>query len=213
MKSEAEKILAKRCPIMRKLIKTHGPCTLSPDFENSPFQSLVRSISHQQLNGRAAEVIFGRFRDLFPGVDFPTPEAIATVSDEELRGVGFSRAKIAAIRDLAVKTLEGIVPTTEEIEKMENEEIIERLIQVRGIGRWTVEMLLIFKLGRPDVFPADDFGVRNGFRIVQGEEDLPRPRDLRAFAERWRPHGTTAAWYLWRVADAAKGGKVGTYEL
>ncbi len=189
---------------MRRLIRQHGPCTLSPDYDHSPFQSLVRSISHQQLNGKVAEIIYARFRGLFPGESFPAPEAVLAIDEETLREVGFSRTKIAAIRDLAEKTIDGIVPSDLEIQEMSDDEIIDRLVQVRGVGRWTAEMLLIFQIGRPDVFPVDDYGIRNGFRIVMNEEELPKPHDLRTFAERWRPWRTTAAWYLWRAADADK---------
>ncbi len=189
---------------MRHLIRTHGPCTLAPEPGRSPFESLVSAVAHQQLNGNAAETILGRFRALFPRRRFPSAKQLADVSDEALRACGFSRAKSAAIRDIAAKTLDGTIPTNRAIRAMSDEEIIERLVQVRGVGRWTVEMLLIFKLGRPDVFPIDDFGVRNGFRIAHGLGEMPKPKELLAHAERWRPHGTTAAWYLWRAADAAK---------
>jgi DNA-3-methyladenine glycosylase II len=141
---------------------------------------------------------------LFPGCRFPHPEDLASVSDDDLRGVGFSRAKILAVRDIAAKTLDGVVPASRQIVKLSDNEIIERLTEVRGVGRWTVEMLLIFQLGRPDVLPADDFGVRNGFRHAYKKRDLPTPKEVLAHGERWRPHGTTAAWYLWRVADAAR---------
>lgn len=204
MTPEAHAHLSKRCPVMRRLIKAHGPCRLVPEARRSPFESLVSAVAHQQLNGTAAETILGRFRALFPGRKFPSPEQIATVSDEALRGAGFSRAKIAAIRDIAARTLDGTVPTSRAILKMSDTEIIERLVQVRGVGRWTVEMLLIFKLGRPDVLPVDDFGVRSGYRVAFGLAEMPRPKELLALGERWRPHGTTAAWFLWRAADAAK---------
>jgi len=189
---------------MRRLIRTHGPCSLVPEGKRSPFQSLVSAVAHQQLNGTAAETILGRFRALFPGRRFPSPEHLAAVDDDALRGVGFSRAKVAAIRDIAAKAIDGTIPSSRAISKMPDAEVIERLVQVRGVGRWTVEMLLIFQLGRPDVFPADDFGVRNGFRIAHGHAEMPKPKDLLAHAERWRPYGTTAAWYLWRAADSAK---------
>ncbi len=204
MTPEAHAHLSKRCKVMRRLIKTHGPCALVPEMSRSPFESLVRAVAHQQLNGTAAETILGRFRALFPGKRFPSAAQLATVEDEAMRAAGFSWAKIAALRDIAAKTLDGTIPTSRTIRTMPDAEIIERLVQVRGVGRWTVEMLLIFKLGRPDVFPADDFGVRNGFRIAHGLDAMPKPKDLLAHAELWRPFSTTAAWYLWRAADAAK---------
>jgi DNA-3-methyladenine glycosylase II len=201
---EALAHLSRRCKVMRRLIRVHGPCTLVPEMSRPPFDSLVSAVAHQQLNGTAAETILRRFRALFPGKRFPAAARLADVSDEALRGCGFSWAKIAAIRDIAAKTLDGTIPTSRVIRKMPDEEIIARLIAVRGVGRWTVEMLLIFKLGRPDVLPADDFGVRNGFRIAHGLDEMPKPRELLAHGERWRPFATTAAWYLWRAADVAK---------
>jgi len=195
--------LSRRCKVMRRLIRQHGPCTLAPDRRRSPFESLVRAVANQQLNGTAAESILRRFRALFPRTRFPKADQLAGVSDEALRACGFSRAKIAALRDIAEKTLSGVIPASREIHKMSNDEIIARLTQVRGVGRWTVEMMLIFKLGRPDVFPVDDFGVRNGFRAALGLDELPRPKELLAYGERWRPYTTTAAWYLWRAAEAA----------
>ena len=204
MTPEAHAHLSKRCPVMRRLIRTHGPCALVPEMKRSPFESLATAVAHQQLNGTAAETILGRFRALFPRKRFPTAGQLADVTDDALRACGFSWAKIAALRDIAAKTLDGTVPTSRAIRAMPDEEIIERLVQVRGVGRWTVEMLLIFKLGRLDVLPADDFGVRNGYRIAFGLAEMPKPKELLALGEHWRPHATTAAWYLWRAADAAK---------
>ena len=204
MTSAALKHLSDADPVMRRLIREFGPCGLVPETRRSPFQSLVQAVAHQQLNGTAADAILARFKKLFPGRRFPRPEDLSPVSDDELRGAGFSWAKILAIRDLAAKTLSGIVPTSRQIVKLSDDEIVERLTEVRGVGRWTVEMLLIFQLGRPDVLPADDFGVRNGFRHAYKKRDLPTPKEVLAHGRRWRPHGTTAAWYLWLVADAAK---------
>lgn len=189
---------------MRRLIRVHGPCGLVPESRRSPFESLVNAVAHQQLHGKAAETILGRFRALFAPARFPTAARLAEVSDEELRACGFSRAKTAALRDIAEKTLTGVVPTSRAIMRMSDAEIIERLTAVRGVGRWTVEMLLIFQLGRPNVLPADDYGVRNGFRIVFKLAELPRPKELLSYGERWRPYATTAAWYLWRAADTAQ---------
>lgn len=204
MTPEAETHLSQRCKIMRQLIRTHGSCTLTPDLNRPPFESLLNAVAHQQLNGKAAETILERFRSLFSSKRFPTAARIADVEDEDLRGCGFSRAKVSSIRDIAAKTLDGTIPSSRVIRSLSDEEIIERLIKVRGVGRWTVEMLLIFKLGRPNVLPADDFGVRSGFRIAFGFNEMPKPRDLLAYGERWRPYATTATWYLWRAADASK---------
>jgi DNA-3-methyladenine glycosylase II len=188
--------------VMRRLIQTHGPCGLKPSVRRSPFESLARAIAHQQLNGTAANTILRRFIQLFPGRRFPRPEDLERASDEQLRGAGFSRAKVAALRDLAARALDGTVPRTSIISKLDDAEIVARLTQVRGVGQWTVEMLLIFQLGRQDVLPVNDFGVRNGFRQAYRLDELPTPGELLSYGERWRPHRTTAAWYLWRAADA-----------
>ena len=204
MNAAALEHLSAADPVMARLIREIGPCQLEPETWRSPFQSLVQAVAHQQLNGTAAETILTRFKKLFPGRKFPRPEDLASVTDEQIRACGFSFAKIRAIRDIAEKTLSGIVPTARQIVKMSDDEIIERLTEVRGVGRWTVEMLLIFQLGRTDVLPVDDFGVRNGFRIAYKKRAMPKPKALLAHGRRWRPHGTTAAWYLWRAADAAR---------
>jgi len=191
-------------PVMRRLIREIGPCKLEHEPWRSPFQSLVLAVAHQQLHATAAGNILGRFKKLFPKRRFPKPEDVAKVTDEQLRACGFSFAKIAAIRDIAAKTLDGTIPSSRQIEKLGDEEIIEHLTEARGVGRWTVEKLLIFQLGRKDVLPVDDFGVRSGFRIAYKKREMPKPKALLKFGERWRPHGTTAAWYLWRAADGAK---------
>ena len=204
MNAAALKHLSATDPVMKKLIAEHGACKLEHEPWRSPFQSLVLAVAHQQLHATAAGNILGRFKKLFPKRRFPKPADLADVTDEQLRACGFSFAKIAAIRDIAAKTLDGTIPSSRQIEKLSDEEIIKRLTEARGVGRWTVEMLLIFQLGRKDVLPVDDFGVRNGFRIAYKKREMPKPKALLKFGERWRPHGTTAAWYLWRAADAAK---------
>ena len=204
MTPAAHKHLSKRDPVLRKLIREHGKCALVPEKRRSPFQSLVQAVAHQQLNGTAANTILTRFKNLFPGRKFPKPEDLANVTDAQIRACGFSFAKIKAIRDIAEKTLSGVVPTSRQIVKLSDDEIIARLTEVRGVGRWTVEMLLIFQLGRENVLPADDFGVRTGFRIAYKKREMPKPKDLLKFGARWRPHATTAAWFLWRAADAAR---------
>jgi DNA-3-methyladenine glycosylase II len=190
-------------PVMKRLLKEVGKCALEPEGKRSPFESLVRAVAHQQLHGNAARCILERFVALFPHGRFPTAAELAAVSDEALRGVGFSGSKVAAVRDIAEKTVSGVVPSPRKIVRLDDEEIIERLTSVRGVGRWTVEMLLIFQLGRPDVLPADDFGVRAGFRVAYGLPEMPRPKEVLAAGEIWRPFRTTAAWYLWRTADRA----------
>ncbi|MGA9779156.1 MAG: DNA-3-methyladenine glycosylase family protein [Limisphaerales bacterium] len=200
----AHKHLAASDPVMRRLIHEFGPCELEPETRRSPFQSLVLAVAHQQLHSAAANTILSRFKKLFPHRKFPRPEDLTDVTDGQIRACGFSLAKIKAIRDIAEKTLAGVVPTSRQIIKLSDDEIIMRLTEVRGVGRWTVEMLLIFLLGRPDVLPADDFGVRTGFSQAYKKRDLPKVKDLLAFGERWRPHRTTAAWYLWQAANAAR---------
>ena len=204
MTPQAHKHLSNRDPVLRRLIREHGKCALAPEKRRSPFQSLVQAVAHQQLNGTAANTILTRFKKLFPGRKFPRPEDLANVTDEQIRACGFSFAKIKAIRDIAEKTLSGVIPTSREIVKLSDDKIVARLTEVRGVGRWTVEMLLIFQLGRHDVLPADDFGVRTGFRHAYKKREMPKPKELLAFGEKWRPHRTTAAWFLWRAADAAK---------
>jgi DNA-3-methyladenine glycosylase II len=173
--------------------------------KRSPYEALARAIAHQQLNGKAAQSILSRLTGLY-GQRFPTPEELLAANKQQLRGVGFSFAKIAALQDLAAKTLEGIVPVASALESLSDLEIIERLTAVRGIGRWTVEMMLMFELRRPDILPVDDFGVRTGFRLAYGLRDLPLPRALAEFGERWKPHRSLAAWYLWRAVELDKGG-------
>jgi 3-methyladenine DNA glycosylase/8-oxoguanine DNA glycosylase len=155
---------------------------------------------YQQLTGKAAATIHGRLCTLFPGGRVE-PDRLLELSDGALRGAGLSRSKVMAIRDLASRTLEGTVPSVRELQVMSDEHIIERLVQVRGVGRWTAEMLLIFRLGRPDVLPVHDYGVRHGFKLAYRKRSLPTPRELGAHGEKWRPFRTAASWYLWRAVD------------
>ncbi len=204
MTPAAHQHLSRRDPVMRRLIREHGKCSLVPETRRPPFQSLLQAIAHQQLNGTAANTILARFKKLFPGRKFPRPEDLAGVTDRQIRACGFSFAKIKSIRDITEKTLSGVVPHPRRIGKLPDDEIVARLTTVRGVGRWTAEMLLIFQLGRPDVLPVGDFGVRSGFRLAYRRRQMPTPKELLAFGEKWRPHRTTAAWYLWCAADAAK---------
>src|SRR5665213_3814605 len=207
MNPAAHKHLSKRDLVMRRLIREHGQCDLAPEKRRSPFQSLVMAVAHQQLNGMAANTILTRFKKLFPGRKFPRPEDLANVTDEQIRACGVSFAKIKSIRDIAEKVLSGVIPSSRQIVKLSDDEIVARLTEVRGVGRWTVEMLLIFQLGRHDVLTADDFGVRSGFRVAYKKREMPKPKELLAFGEKWKPHRTTAAWFLWCAADAAKDAK------
>ncbi|MDX2109732.1 MAG: DNA-3-methyladenine glycosylase 2 family protein [Verrucomicrobiota bacterium] len=203
MDAVEEAQLAAQCPILEKLIVRHGPIRLELEKQFSPFEALLSSIAHQQLNGKAAATILGRFKDLFGG-QYPMPDAVAGVTDEQLRAVGFSRAKVAAIRDLATKAASGKVPTARKISKMSDAEIITTLTEIRGIGQWTVEMLLIFRLGRPDVWPVDDFGVQSGVKLALDLAEHPNKKAMHLLGERWKPHRSTAALYFWRVLDSSR---------
>lgn len=189
-----------------RLIERVGPCRLKPKQRRSPFEALVQSIVYQQLNGIAAGTILGRVKALFPDRRFPTPEDLLAADEARLRGAGLSRAKMLAIKDVAAQTLAGVVPTRRIIVKMTDAEIIQRLITVRGVGPWTAEMLLIFTLGRPDVWPVTDYGIRQGFALAYGRPELPSPKELLAHGEPWRPYRSTAAWYLWRALELPKTG-------
>jgi DNA-3-methyladenine glycosylase II len=195
-------------PVMAGIITAVGRFDFKPRLELEPFHSLARAITYQQLNGTVAQSIFNRLTNLFPTRPFAAPAEVLAASDAALRGVGLSYAKIAALKDLAAKTLEGVVPTGAQLAGLGDEEIIERLSSVRGIGRWTVQMMLIFQLGRPDVLPVDDFGVRNGFRLAYGLNGMPLPKALAQFGERWQPYRSIAAWYLWRAVELAREGRL-----
>ena len=201
MNSETLQHLSAADKVLGRLIRKVGPCTLKPERNCSPFQSLVRSVAYQQLTGKAAATILGRVKNLFPTQRFPEPQDLVRISVEQLRGAGLSRAKVAAVKDIAAKTLEGVVPTSVAIRKMSDAEILEQLTTIRGVGPWTVEMLLMFRLGRPDVLPITDYGVRKGFARTYKLDELPTPKELLAHGEKWRPYRTTAAWYMWRALE------------
>ena len=205
---QRERALAECCPVMARLIEAVGPCTWELRADLPPFQTLARAIAHQQLNGVAAESIFSRFKALYAPASFPEPEQLLATPEATLRATGLSFAKIAALRDLASKVASGVVPTTAELHALGSDAIIERLTQVRGIGRWTVEMLLMFQLGRPDILPVDDFGVCNGFRLTYGLKGMPRPRALAEFGARWAPNRSLASWYLWRATELHRAEKL-----
>jgi len=192
--------LVERDPRLGRAILRLGPLRYRRKAHRAPFRGLLESIVYQQLSGRAAATILGRVVALFPPGRFPTPEAVLAVPEERLRGAGLSRAKVAAIRDLALRCLDGTVPRPATLRRLEDEAVIDRLTAVRGVGRWTAEMYLIFRLGRPDVFPVDDLGVRKGFRRVFGGA-IDRPERLVRRAERWRPFRSVATCYLWQAAD------------
>jgi len=188
-------------PALARVIDRAGPFALELKRANTIFGMLAEAIVYQQLTGRAAATIYARVCGLFAGAHRGfQPEHILRASDAKLRGAGLSRAKTLALRDLARRAAKHELPTLAEARELEDEQLIERLTQVRGVGRWTVEMLLIFRLGRPDVLPADDYGVRKGYAVAFGKRKLPTARELAKLGTRWAPYRTVAAWYLWRAA-------------
>jgi DNA-3-methyladenine glycosylase II len=192
--SKADKRLA-------NLIESVGPCRLQLAHMHSPFDSLVESIIYQQLSGKAAATIHGRLQALFPKSKYPTPEDILDAPDTLLRSAGVSTAKTRALKDLAEKAKMGVVPELVKMSTLGDQTLIEQLTQIRGVGQWTVEMLLIFRLGRLDVLPSTDYGVRKGFSLTYKRKQLPTPGELLKFGERWRPYRSIASWYLWRATE------------
>lgn len=193
------------------LIDRVGPFTLRLDSSPSPYESLLEAILYQQLHGKAAATIHRRVREIYSGD--PAPQALLETPEERLRAAGVSGNKIKALRDLAARTLDGTVPSHSAIRKMSDADIVERLTEVRGIGSWTVEMLLIFRLGRPDVLPVTDYGVRKGYALTfmrvpksrpLAADDLPKPDVVFRRGQRWAPYRSVASWYLWRACDLAK---------
>jgi DNA-3-methyladenine glycosylase II len=200
--AEAQAALA-RTRLFKPIIRDVGPCTMEVE-KREPYEALVRAIAHQQVHGNAARAMLTRLLALHEPGGFPPPAFILSLAPEALRGCGFSGSKCAAIRDIAEKTEAGVVPTRRGAARLDDDALIERLTQIRGVGRWTVEMLLMFTLGRPDVLPVDDFGVREGYRLAMGLEAQPKPRELAEVGLAWAPHRSVAAWYLWRRADQNK---------
>jgi methylated-DNA-[protein]-cysteine S-methyltransferase len=191
-------------PKLARLIDEVGPFRMRLRRAPSIFAALAEAIVYQQLNGKAAAAIYARVRALFPRAhEGPTPQQVLRASDKRLRGAGLSQAKLLALRDLARKTADGALPTLAEANRLDDETIIERLTEVRGIGRWTVEMLLMSRLGRGDVLPVDDYGIRQGFAVAFKKRALPAPKDLAKHGKRWAPYRTVASWYLWRAAERA----------
>lgn len=205
---EATSFLADADKRLARVIEQAGPFTLRPEKLQSPFQALLKAIVYQQLSGKAAATILGRVVAQFPHRRGLQPQAILETADDLLRQAGLSRAKVLAVKDLAAKTLDGTVPTLARLKKMDDDEILSRLVSVRGIGRWTVEMLLIFRLGRPDVLPAADLGVRRGFMLTYRKREMPPPSDILRHGERWRPFRSVASWYLWRSVDLHRRSKM-----
>ena len=199
--SPAEKHLAGTDPRFAALIGQSLRYNIKSPALTRPFDALAESIVYQQLSGKAAATIFGRVRALYPRRKYLDPKLILATPDKKLRGAGLSRNKTAALKDLAAKAIDRTVPSGRALARMSDEEIITRLITVRGIGRWTAEMLLLFNLGRLDVWPVGDYGVRKGFAKTFGRRKLPEPKQLMKFGEKWRPYRSIAAWYFWRALD------------
>lgn len=176
-----------------------GPCLHDPKAAREPYEALIRAIGYQQLTAKAGDAIIARLKALYPDTPFPKPENIIAEEFDMLRACGFSATKIATIKAISEGVLSGLVPPSHIAATMNDEELITRLVSIKGIGRWTVEMLLMYSLERPDILPVDDFGVREGYRVLKGLEEQPKPKALREIAKAWAPHRTVATWYLWRV--------------
>jgi len=187
-------------PVMAELIERFGKLRLSSG-SSEPYEALSEAVIYQQLNGKAASTILGRYMEQLGGGGLPTPKQVLNASDEALRAAGISRNKAAALRDIARHAQDGRLPTRAECAKLSDEALIERLTDIRGIGRWTVEMFLMFNLGRPDILPVDDLGVRKGYQAVKAASELPAPKALAETGRRWSPYRSLAALYLWRAAD------------
>lgn len=196
---QAEQFLAALDPQWAAHIQAIGPCLHQPRPERDPYQALVRAIAYQQLHVKAGDAILGRFLALYPECDFPSPEQVLATTPEQLRACGFSANKLATIQGIAKARQQGLVPDHQLALTLDDEQLIERLVSLRGVGRWTVEMLLIYTLERMDILPADDFGVREGYRRLQGLDAQPNRRQMIELGNAWRPYRTIAAWYLWRV--------------
>lgn len=198
---EAAKVLSGVDRRMARVIEQVGPLQIPLKPIHNPFRTLTESIAYQKLHPKAASTILSRFKALYPDRRFPLPDDVMATGDDQMRGAGLSRAKTIAIKDLAKKILDGSIPSTSRLMRMDDEEIIEHLIRVRGIGRWTAEMLLIFGYGRPDVLPATDYGIQKGFAGVYRKGKMPSPKEILEYGEKWRPFRTTASLYLWRAVD------------
>jgi DNA-3-methyladenine glycosylase II len=201
--AEAVRHLSERDEVLKELIEATRPFTIRFTSQESPYEVLVRSILYQSISGKAAKTIYERIKALGENDRVPVPEVMLKLPMRKLRKAGLSKAKVLSMRDLAQKTIDGIVPTHEEALKLSDEELIERLDGVRGIGAWTVEMFLIFRLGRPDVLPIHDLGVKKGWCVAYKKKHMPHPEELLKFGERWRPYRTLASWYMWRAFERA----------
>lgn len=209
LRTPANEHLVASDPVWFALICKVGVCELRPESHSdrtrrSPYEALMRSVAYQQIHGRAADAILGRFLAHFPGQDFPEPAAVLALDEAVMRACGFSAAKTATMRGIAAGALAGVVPTRTEAELLGDEALIARLTTLRGVGRWTVEMFLMFTLQRPDVLPIDDFGVREGWKVLKGLAHQPKPGELAVTGQAWVPYRSTAAWYLWRALELSR---------
>jgi 3-methyladenine DNA glycosylase/8-oxoguanine DNA glycosylase len=200
---EAHAHLARSDKRLAALIDRVGEFQFKLDQCDSVYESLLEAIMHQSIAGKAAQAIYARIKALGTNGNCPTPQELLRVSKQKLRKCGLSGAKVAAVRDLAQKTIDGVVPTIEGAQKMSDQDLVDRLISVRGIGAWTVEMFLIFRLGRPDVLPIHDYGVQKGWALTYRKKNIPKPKELLKFGERWRPYRSVASWYMWRAVHLA----------
>ncbi|MGB7285073.1 MAG: hypothetical protein WBE13_22625, partial [Candidatus Acidiferrum sp.] len=201
--AEAVKHLSSRDEKLKFLIAETQSFQMDDDELATPYEALLEAITHQSISGKAAATVFGRIKGLGTNGRPPTAEEMMKIRKPILRKAGLSGAKVVAMKDLAKKTIEGVVPTLQDAQKLSDEELVKRLTSVRGIGAWTVEMFLIFRLGRPDVLPIHDLGVQKGWSITYGKKHKPKPKELLAFGERWRPYRTVASWYMWRACHRA----------
>src|SRR5882757_1531720 len=199
----ATKHLSASDETLAELVRSTAPFHAEMEAHQSPYEALLEAIAYQSISGKAAATIFGRVKALSKTGGIPAPQEMLKLRPQSLRKAGLSGAKVLAMKDLAKKTIEGIVPTLQESEKLSDEELVKRLVSVRGIGAWTVEMFLIFRLGRPDVLPIHDLGVQKGWAITYRKRKMPKPKDLLKFGERWRPWRTIASWYMWRAVHLA----------
>jgi len=201
--SDALRHLSERDEILRSLIVEVAPFQIDVADAQSPYEVLLESIAYQSISGKAAATIFGRIKALGTDGRPPSPGQMLKIPAAKLRKAGLSGAKVLAMKDLAKKALSGVVPTHDEALKLSDDDLVERLVSVRGIGAWTVEMFLIFRLGRPDVLPVHDLGVKKGWSVAYGKKHMPKPKELLKFGERWRPYRTVASWYMWRAFERA----------
>jgi DNA-3-methyladenine glycosylase II len=201
--AEAVRHLSERDECLKSLIAEMTPFQIDVADAQSPYEVLLESVTYQSISGKAAATIFGRIKALGRNGRPPAPREMLKLPNAKLRKAGLSGAKVEAMKDLARKAIEGVVPTHEEALLLSDDELVERLVSVRGIGAWTVEMFLIFRLGRPDVLPIHDLGVKKGWSVAYGKKHMPKPKELLEFGERWRPYRTVASWYMWRAFERA----------